>query len=179
MNVSLSSPATALVVEPNDSDMVFITSALTAAGFTVTGTNNFKDARALLVEAPPGSLITEIRLGAYNGLQLAFLGKWTKPHMTIVLTSAYPDPVLQRDAERMGATFVLKPARAQELVAAVYRTALRRPNPDGTFEPIRPPFERRQANRRQPPLSGFVEVERRRDERRSAVPSPVRRLSPT
>src|SRR6266478_2163049 len=89
-------PSSALVVEPNGSDMALIKSALTWAGFTVTGADNFKDAGNLLIEAPPSLLVTEIRLGAYNGLQLAYRGKSMKPPMTIVLTSAYRDPVLER-----------------------------------------------------------------------------------
>ena len=159
-------PSSALVVEPNSSDMMLLVSALTSAGFTVRGTDNFKDAGHLLVEAPPSMLVTEIRLGAYNGLQLAYRGKSMKPPMTIVLTSAYRDPVLERDVERIGATFVLKPVTARDFLAAVYRTALRQPTSKGTFEPIQPPFERRQTERRQFPAEGLLNDARRRTERR-------------
>ena len=158
-------PSTALVVEPNGPDMVLIKSALTSAGFIVTGTDNFKDAASLLIEAPPSLLVAEIRLGAYNGLQLAYRGKATRLPMAIMLTSAYPDPVLRRDIERMGATFFLKPVTEPEFLAAVYRTALRKPTAEGTFEPVQPPFERRQADRRRSPATG-LEAERRRTERR-------------
>jgi DNA-binding response OmpR family regulator len=158
--------STALLVEPNGSDMAFIKSALTSAGFTVKGTDNFKDAVALLVEAPPGLLVTEIRLGAYNGLQLAYRGKSARPPMAIVLTSVYPDPVLRRDVERMGATFVLKPVTGRDFVAAVIRTALRTPGSEGTVETVQPPFERRQADRRQDSPGEILEAERRGTERR-------------
>jgi DNA-binding NtrC family response regulator len=163
-------PSTALVVEPNGADMALIRSALISAGFTVTGSDNFKDAGALLIEAPPIMLVTEIRLGAYNGLQLAYRGKSVWPPMTIVLTSGFRDPVLQRDIERMGATFVLKPVTARDLVAAIYRTALRLPNPEGAFETVQPPFERRLAERRQSPVHGAAGAERRRTERRHDMP---------
>jgi DNA-binding NtrC family response regulator len=163
-------PTSALVVEPNDADMVLVTSALTSAGFTVSGTDNFKDATTLLVEAPPSMLVTEIRLGAYNGLQLAYRGKSMKPPMTIVLTSAYRDPVLERDVERMGATFVLKPVTARDFLAAVYRTALRQPTSKGAFEPVQPPFERRQTERRGSSGRGSSDDERRRNDRRQSVP---------
>ena len=159
-------PSSALVVEPNSFDMGLLRSALTSAGFTVTGTDNFKDAATLLVEAPPSLLVTEIRLGAYNGLQLAYRGKSMKPPMTIVLTSAYRDSVLERDVERMGATFVLKPVTARDFLAAVYRTALRQPSLKGTFESIQPPFERRQTERRKFPGDASLGDERRRTERR-------------
>ena len=170
--------STALVVEPNGSDMELIKSALISAGFTVIGVDNFRDGGALLIEAPPSMLVTEIRLGAYNGLQLAYRGKSVWPPMTIMLTSAYRDPVLQRDIERMGATFVLKPVSTQDFVAAVYRTALRQPNSQGAFEPVQPPFERRQTERRQSPVNGSLDTDRRRTERRHEVPL-VARLSRT
>jgi DNA-binding response OmpR family regulator len=163
--------STALVVEPNGPDMAFIRTALTPAGFMVTATDNFKDAAALLVEAPPDLLVAEIRLGAYNGLQLAYRAKSVRSPMGIVMTSAYPDPVLRRDVERMGATFVLKPVTARDLVAAVCRTALRTPGPEGTVEPVQPPFERRQADRRQSTADEILEAERRRIERRRSLPA--------
>jgi DNA-binding response OmpR family regulator len=120
--------STALVVEPSGPDLAFIRASLTSAGFVVTATDNFKDAAALLVKAPPSLLVTEIRLGAYNGLQLAYRGRSASPPMALVLTSSYPDPVLGRDVERMGATFVLKPFTGRDFVAAVIRTALRKPD---------------------------------------------------
>ena len=147
-----------------------IKSALTSAGFMVTGIDNFKDAVNLLVEARPSVLVTEIRLGAYNGLQLAYRGKSMKPPMTIVLTSAYRDTVLERDVERIGATFVLKPVTARDFLAAVYRTALRQPTQKGTFEPIQPPFERRQTERRHVPAERFANDERRSTDRRLSLP---------
>jgi DNA-binding response OmpR family regulator len=158
--------------------MMLIKSALASAGFTVTGTDNFKDAGNLLIEAPPSMLVTEIRLGAYNGLQLAYRGKSMKPPMTIVLTSAYRDPVLERDVARIGATFVLKPVTPRDFLAAVYRTALRHPTSNGTFEPIQPPFERRETERRHVPADRSVDDERRRTDRRHMVPL-ASRLSQT
>jgi len=142
-------PFSALVVEPNQADRMFTASTLTAARFNVTAVDNFSDAKSLLVAHPPMLLVTEIRLEAYNGLHLVLRGLSKRPHMMVVVTSAFMDPVLRLEAERLGATFVPKPVAASELVAAAYRTALGQPNPDGTLEPIRAPFERRQRERRQ------------------------------
>ena len=79
--------SSALVVEPDNADSGLIADALRLAGFTVMVTHTFNDAKTLLSEDPPSLLVTEIRLGAYNGLQLAFRGRSLKPYMTIVLTS--------------------------------------------------------------------------------------------
>jgi DNA-binding NtrC family response regulator len=157
----------ALVVEPNEVDMIRIVSTLTGSGFRVSSTDNYPDAKAFLSTHPPLVLVTEIRLEAYNGLQLALRARSMTPRVTVIVTSGYPDSVLQRDAERVGATFALKPLDASELLAAVYRTAARRPDASGALEPIRAPFERRRAERRQ--SAGSVSVERRLVDRRRDV----------
>ena len=178
VNTSQSPRPGALVVEPDDADRAFISSVLTTEGFAVITAANYSDGKSLLAQAQPALLVTEIKLGAHNGLHLALRGRAIKPHMTIVLPSAYSDPVLVRDLEQMGATFLLKPVTAQELVAAIYRTALRQTNPVGTFEPIRPPFERRQTDRRQTPPDGLVDAERRGAVRRRPVAQANRRSFP-
>ena len=144
--------------------MIGMVSTLTESGFTVSVADNYSDAKAFLSAHPPLVLVTEVRLGAYNGLQLALRAGSMTPRVTVIVTSGYPDSVLQRDAERVGATFALKPLDALELLAAVYRTAARQPNASGAHEPIRAPFERRRADRRQ--SAGTVPVERRRVNRR-------------
>jgi len=55
------SPFSALVVEPNELDLVRVVSALSGAGFTVTATDNYHEARNRLAAAPL-VLVTEIRL---------------------------------------------------------------------------------------------------------------------
>ena len=163
---STSSAFSALVVEPNELDMIGMVSTLTGAGFRVSATDNYHDAKALLATHPPLVLVTEVRLGAYNGLQLALRAGGAMPRVTVIVTSGYPDSVLQRDAERAGATFAQKPLDGRELLAAVYRTALRRPNAAEVLDPIRPPFERRRTARRQGGDAVLVErrlMDRRRD----------------
>jgi DNA-binding NtrC family response regulator len=162
------SPFSALVVEPHDHHAIFAVSALTGVGFTVTLADTFEKARELLISHPPLVLVTDIRLGSHNGLQLAIRAAGMTPALTVVVTSNVPDIVLQRDAERIGATFVEKPVTAAELTAAVFRTALRKPNADGILEPVRPPFERRQGDRRLD-VARVDLLERRRLERRRDV----------
>jgi hypothetical protein len=69
--------------------------------------------------------------------------------------------------ESIGGTFLLKPFHAYDLKAAIFRTALRRPRSDGTFEPIQPPFERRRGERRTAVLVG--QPDRRRSDRRRDI----------
>jgi len=148
--------------------MVRVVSALSGAGFTVTATDNYHEAKTLLAAAPPLVLVTEIRLGAYNGLQLALRAAESPARRTaVVVTSAFPDPVLQRDADRVGATFALKPLTEEALLAAVYRTAMRRADASRAPEPILAPFERRSGERRM--ASSEVEFERRAADRRRDI----------
>src|SRR5687768_15621473 len=169
------SPLSALVVEPNELDMVRVVSALSGAGFTVTATDNYQEAKHRLAAAHPLVLVAEIRVGAHNGLQLALRAEAAGRRTAVVVTSAFPDPVLQRDADRVGATFALKPLTEAALLAAVYRTVMRRPDANGTLEPIRPPFERRSGERRM--ASSPVKSERRSADRRKEVTSVLLRAA--
>lgn len=154
----------ALVADPTD-DAVAVVSALTYAGFTVTLTDNFDTAKKLLDDLRPLVLVTEMRLGAYNGIHLALRCRTSPPRTTVVVTSRFVDPVLEREVEALDATFIPKPFTAADLMAAVYRTALRQPAGDGRLEPVRAPFERRRAERRAR-TSLIASPERRQSDRR-------------
>ena len=160
------SSLSALVVDPT-SDAVAIVSGLSLVGFGVTLTDRFDTAKRLLHELRPLVLVTEVRLGAFNGLHLALQCGSARRRVAIIVTSSVPDPVLQRDAESLGATFMTKPFTSQELLAAVFRTALRQPRPDGTLDPVRPPFERRHGERRLTVAPAYSE--RRQSDRRQGI----------
>lgn len=137
--------ASALIVEPVLADAMFSVDAVTSLGFHVTVADNFHDALERL-RIPPALLIADIRLGEYNGLHLVLRGKAVKRDLAAIVTSGVADSVLQSEAEQLGATFVLKPTSTEEFRAAICRTLLRT-----SSDPIRPPFERRQTDRRTAP----------------------------
>jgi DNA-binding NtrC family response regulator len=170
----MESPATALVVEPSLAETVFLVLSLSELGFRVTVSDNFRDAKARLVDAP-ALLVSELRLGEYNGLHLVFRAKSAHPGMAAIIRAEVADPVLQLEAERMKATFVLRPTTTEEFRAAVCRTLLRRPD---ASEPIRPPFERRHSGRRANADSSN-QPERRIAERRLDFATIVRHQSPS
>src|SRR5204863_10193266 len=122
-----------------------LVSVLSDMGFQVTVSDDFRDARGRLMSAP-ALLVTELRLGEYNGLHLVFRAKSVRSDMAAIIRTQIADPLLQLEAERMGATFVPKATTAVEFRAAVCRTVFGRP--DSSMEPIRPPFERRHGERR-------------------------------
>jgi two-component system response regulator RegA len=159
----------ALVVERNLPDALSVVSMLVSRRFHVTVAETFTKAKGLLSTQPPNVLLTEVRLGEFNGLHLVLRGKSLRPDMAAIVLSSVVDPVLQSDAEAMGATFVVKPIDESELVAAVFRTLFRARERDATDGPIRPPFERRARDRRS--ASERVQTERRVLERRRDLSS--------
>ena len=161
----------ALIVDPDDMWRVETEAVLSAAGFAVIGLATYKEAVPLLLAATPTLLVAEVRLGAYNGLQLAIRGHAARPDIALIVASAFHDAVLQREAEQFGATFVEKPVEPGELLAAVQRTLARRQSCGGAVEPIRAPFERRHAERRR--MVATVAPDRRQVERRRGIPAAV------
>ena len=156
---------TALVVEPSAADAVWIALMLSELGFRVVVSDSFQDARAQLT-VPPALLVTELRLGEYNGLHLVLRGKSAHPDLAAIVTSRIDDPVLYTEAEQLGATYVLKNAGSQEFRAAVLRTIFRT-DPE---EPVRPPFERRSANRRRKAIPNHQPELRVGERRRKVLP---------
>ena len=134
-------PVSALVVEPDKADRMFLVSALTSAGVEIIEADDFASARACLEVQAPTLLITEIRLGIYNGLHLALIGRIISPQMSLVVTSRSRDPVLQRCGNDLGAVFVQKPMTQGELYMALVLAAVREPT--GAAAPIRPSLEAR------------------------------------
>ena len=152
-----------MVVEQRLADALPIVSFLAGCHFHVTVADTFADAKMRMAVRPPALLITEVRLGEYNGLELVLRGKSRRPDMAAIVVSTIADSVLQVDAEGMGATFVLKPTAGRELRAATFRTMFERTqSPEGT--PIRAPFERRHSDRRD--FAGPTPIERRIADRR-------------
>jgi DNA-binding NtrC family response regulator len=101
---------------------LFLDSTLTSAGLVVSSTDSFACARARLMAQPPSVLVTEIRLGAHNGLHLALVARFIRPEMAVIVTAPAGYAVLRRDAEALGAMFVPEPVTKGELLAALYPT---------------------------------------------------------
>ena len=56
-----------------------------------------------------------MRLGEYNGIQLALLARELHPNIKVVVFSGFDDPVLREEAERVGAPFLVKPVSSEIL----------------------------------------------------------------
>jgi len=169
IDAMLTGEHTALVVEPSAPDAIWIALVLSGLGFRVTASDTFQEARAQLTTRV-ALMVTELRLGEYNGLHLVLRGKSLHPQLAAIVTSHIDDPVLYDEADRLGATFVLKNVGAHQFRAAVLRTLFR----STPQEPIRPPYERRMANGRRQVIADH-DPELRVGERRRDISSLIHR----
>ena len=110
----------AIVIDPNDADRQATQRALEEAGFVSTALTSFQEARGLLMSIAPDIVVADVRLGEYNGLHLAVLCSIWRPGAPFIVTDTTFDPVLEAEAKRCGAAYVVKSATQDELK----RTAL-------------------------------------------------------
>lgn len=85
----------------------------------MVASRSFEEARRILREQSFDVLITDVRLGAFNGLQLAVIAHGLWPSIRVVVFSGFDDPVLRAEAEHMGATYLVKPVTSTELLTLV------------------------------------------------------------
>lgn len=104
-----------LIVEDDVLVAGALASVLRDAGYRVTCAASFEQGRELLAEEPPDLLITDLRLGAFNGLHLLVRSRKDYPDMPGILMTGFPDPVLAAEAEHLGAVYMLKPVHSHTL----------------------------------------------------------------
>ena len=108
-----------------DDDLALLTALgryLADHGFEVTSSSAFDEARHHIAAGRPEILVTDVRLGAFNGLQLALLARDVRPDARVVVFSGYDDPVLKEEARRIGATYMVKPVSGQALIKELKRS---------------------------------------------------------
>lgn len=89
---------------------------LSDSGYSVISCSTFEDAKREISTMHPDIVVTDVRLGAFNGLQLALLARDVRPDVRIVVFSGFDDPVLKEEARRLGATYLVKPVSGHTLV---------------------------------------------------------------
>lgn len=122
---------TILIVDDDDVTRAGLTELLLNAGYQAHSASSLQDGLRALKELAPDLLITDVRLGAFNGLQLLATSPSVVP--TIVV-SGFADPVVEADAHRLGADYLVKPIQTAILFERIERKldqAAKRPA-DGT-----------------------------------------------
>jgi CheY-like chemotaxis protein len=107
---------TILIVDDDRSTRVGLAELLEGAGYRTSTLGSFEEAARVLRTSPPDLLIADVRLGPFNGLQLVISSP--KPIPSIIITG-FADPVLESDARRRGADYILKPVDPPALLRLV------------------------------------------------------------
>ena len=115
----MSSQRMILVVDADTRDRTSTVLLLEAAGYQVRSARSFEDARTLLATERPDLLITDLRLGPYNGLHLVLWSRNEHPEMAMVVTTRFADPVLEAEARRNEADFLLRPIGDTQLLDTI------------------------------------------------------------
>jgi CheY-like chemotaxis protein len=106
----------ALIVDPHPVHLGVTQRVLAECGFDATVVSTFEDAkRRLSTGAPLVLLITDVRLGPYNGFHLALRARATHPNICIIIADQARDAALEREARGLGATYLVKPITPEQL----------------------------------------------------------------
>jgi DNA-binding response OmpR family regulator len=105
----------AIVVDADLAELRKTERALEQVGFVVMGAGSFAQAKSLLVSITPEIVIADIKLEAFNGLHLAALCAVWRPATPFIATHNVHDTVLEADAKRLGASYVVKTPTREEL----------------------------------------------------------------
>ena len=108
-----------LVVDDQEDVLNTLMRFLTLGGYEPTGVSDFDAAKRCIDETRPDILVTDVRLGAFNGLQLALYMRAAQASAAIVVLSAWDDPLLREEAARIGAQYFTKPLNKQTLLNAL------------------------------------------------------------
>jgi len=109
-------PSRILVVDDNEIYLGGIKELLEDAGYDTFVATTFDDAKAELRDHAPDLLILDVRLGAFNGLQLISTGRVRIP---AIVVTGFDDPVLRADASGFGASYMVKPVPPAELLELI------------------------------------------------------------
>ena len=119
-----------LIVDDDPSLLEALERSFIEAGQDVVAYDSFEEARRVLQTTRFDALITDVRLGAFNGLQLAVIGRDTYPDIRLIVFSGFDDPVLRTEAEHVGATYMVKPVTGAKLLEVLQESETR----DGTLK---------------------------------------------
>lgn len=132
-------PHTVLIVDSNPAALNRTAKVLRDAGYHVTATASFESAKWRLRTMPPDLLVTDVRLGEYNGIHLVIGGRTRDSELPAIVTDVARDRVLEHDATSQGALYLVKPVPAERLLGAARELVEKRRQRASTAVPRRWP----------------------------------------
>jgi len=97
--------ASALIVEPDAVQVFHLARLIEGAGFRCLSATGFVPARRVIYEEHPEIVAANIRLGAFNGIHLAYLAKIQNVATRVMVYAREYDPLLAADALAAGAFY--------------------------------------------------------------------------
>ena len=110
-----------LVVTTNPARLATVMRVLRGAGYAVSGAQTFAEAKQQLEEQAPEVIVTEARLGAFNGLHLAVLGRARHAGVKALVVSTESEQWVELEARRLNVEWLAQPTTTDgwvELIAA-------------------------------------------------------------
>jgi two-component system, response regulator YesN len=107
-----------LIVEDDKSTLSGWVELLRGEGYGVIGVSSYEEGRQEL-STMPDLLITDVRLGVYNGLQLLMRGRMLNPHLQAIVITGYADQIVRREAVHLHAEHLEKPVDTDRLLQVV------------------------------------------------------------
>jgi DNA-binding response OmpR family regulator len=104
-----------VIVAQNPALATALLSWLGSAGYELAIVTTFAAAKALL-DTEPALLISEVKLGEYNGLHLALRARGRSIPAIVI---GPQDPVLRKDAEELGASYLTSVLRRRHVLDVV------------------------------------------------------------
>src|ERR1700730_7857558 len=99
--------------------VIAVANLLRGAGYVVVTALGFKEATALVAAGSPDLLVSAIRLGGYNGLHLVLRSRVRHPALRAILLDRSHDRVMESEAKRYGAQYLVEPIDGDALLAQV------------------------------------------------------------
>jgi len=115
--------ASLLIVDDDLAVLETLSRYLADHDFRVVSSSVFEEAKQHIATVRPDIVITDVRLGAFNGLQLAMLARDVRPDARVVVFSGFDDPVLKEEARRIGASYLVKPISGRTLIEELQAAA--------------------------------------------------------
>jgi DNA-binding response OmpR family regulator len=105
-----------LIVDDDEAMVRLITTWVVRAGHKAVSFGQFADAKSYLATAKPDAIIADVRLGAFNGLQLVIQARAENPEITAIVLTGFYDPVLSGEVSKLGASYLVKPITPDQLL---------------------------------------------------------------
>ncbi len=106
---------TILVADDDAGIRAWLAQLLASAGYRVIAAGTVDEAKTALAAERPDLLLTDVRMGAFNGLQLVAMN----PQTPAIVMTGHDDPVIEADARQLGAEFFLKPLDPSSLLQVI------------------------------------------------------------